>query len=213
MRPRPAIRAALLVDVSLALSLPNAVSRPLETAFARNARFPALFESSIDGPESTTDDLQRLLKLTAQSFPRKGLSEEAAPPRSPRHAATRLQETLQQFTLENRRKRQLYSNRKQRSRHLTFALAVLCSKNETAATGNPCPVVHKLWRTEFLCGKRRKNGKEPSLETPIKSESRLAQRGCGRPRLHQRLIDVLAFFDEAKLWRWKLVTRPRPENV
>jgi hypothetical protein len=32
-------------------------------------------------------------------------------PRYPRRAVTHLQETLRQFTLENRRKRQLYSNR------------------------------------------------------------------------------------------------------
>jgi hypothetical protein len=42
--------------------------------------------------------------------------------------------TLQQFTLENRRKRQLYRNPTALSRHLTFALAVLCSRKEQLAT-------------------------------------------------------------------------------
>ena len=92
---------------------------------------------------------------------------------------TRVFETLQQFTLENRRKRQLYRNRQQRSRHLTSALAVLCAKNETGATENPRLVVHKLWTTELLCGKRRKNRNEPSIGALIKHELGVAQPGEG----------------------------------
>jgi hypothetical protein len=51
-----------------------------------------------------------LLKLTAQSFQQGGLSEEAATPEYPETRHDACLETLQQFTLENRRKRQLYCN-------------------------------------------------------------------------------------------------------
>ena len=73
---------------------------------------------------------------------------------------TRSQRTLRQFTLENRRKRQLCRNPTALSRHLTFALAVLCLKNKTSATENSCLVVHKLCRTSNPCGKRRKRRKK-----------------------------------------------------
>jgi hypothetical protein len=80
---------------------------------------------------------------------------------------THLQETLRQFTLENRRKRQLYRNPTALSRHLTFALAVLCLKNTRIATENSRSIVHKLWRTSIRCGKRRKSGRkcEPQIFT------------------------------------------------
>jgi len=49
----------MLVDVLFALSLPNAVRRRRETAFAEERSFlGAPFKSSIRGPEPTFDDLQ-----------------------------------------------------------------------------------------------------------------------------------------------------------
>jgi len=49
----------MLVDVSYALSLPNAARRLVETAFAEECSFlGAPFKSSIRGPEPTLDDLQ-----------------------------------------------------------------------------------------------------------------------------------------------------------
>jgi hypothetical protein len=49
----------MLVDVSIALSLPDAARRRFETAFAEERPFlGAPFKSSIRGPESTFDDSQ-----------------------------------------------------------------------------------------------------------------------------------------------------------
>jgi hypothetical protein len=49
----------MLVDVLFALSLPDAVRRLRETAFAEERSFlGAPFKSSIRGPEPTLDDLQ-----------------------------------------------------------------------------------------------------------------------------------------------------------
>jgi hypothetical protein len=49
----------MLVDVSIALSLPYAARHLFETAFAEERSFlSAPFESSIRGPESKFDDLQ-----------------------------------------------------------------------------------------------------------------------------------------------------------
>ena len=58
-------------------------------------------------------------------LPQGGPSKEAATPTSPKHAMkahalNTLWETLRQFTLENRRKRQLDRNPTALSRHLTF---------------------------------------------------------------------------------------------
>jgi len=103
-----------------------------------------------------------LLKLTAQSFREEDFLRRPQRPSVLRRAMTHLQETLRQFTLENRRKRQLYRNPTALSRHLTFALAVLCSRKEKLATENSSSAVHKLWRTELPCGKPRKSGRKYS---------------------------------------------------
>src|SRR5580704_11519693 len=110
MRSRPATRTALFVDVRLALSPRNAARHPWKPRL-RNAGFPARSSSHRSADLSPHPlDSQQLLKLTAQSFPCGGLFEEAATPRYPRRAMTHLEKTLRRFTLENRRKRQLYSN-------------------------------------------------------------------------------------------------------
>jgi hypothetical protein len=166
MRPRPATRAALLVDVPLALSPHNAVRRLPETAFPEERWFlGALFKSQIYGPESTAmtrSDCSswRLNPSSGEDFPRR--PQRPVPTKCVmRHfALTHSWEALRQFTLENRRKRQLWCNRTAHSRHRTSALAVLCLNNNASAIENPCSVVNKLWRTALLCGNHRKNRRE-----------------------------------------------------
>jgi len=149
---------------------------------------------------SRTSPQTPLAKTAAQAdgsvLPQGGPSKEAATPTSPRHAMKAYAlntpwETLRQFTLENRRKRQLGRNPTALSRHLTFAMALLCPKPKAPATRNSSRAVHKLWRTEVLCGKPRKNGSK----SPPRAKSRMHHRftGSAPPRSSCRWKKFIAF--------------------
>jgi hypothetical protein len=136
-----------------------------ETALTRECSFLRTpCESKVHGL-SPQASLAQIAQADGSVLPRGGPSEEAATPTFPKHAMKAYAlntpwETLRQFTLENRRKRQLDRNPTALSRHLTFALAVLCSPKDNLATENSRFAVHKLWRTELLCGKGRKSGRK-----------------------------------------------------
>jgi len=110
MRPRPATRAALLVEVSLALSLRDAVRRPLKP---HSRRMLVSRRSSSHGYWVWA--YIRWLAVIASSWRLSPLREEDCPRRPQRQgipdAPWRVFETLRQLTLENCRKRQLYRNR------------------------------------------------------------------------------------------------------
>jgi hypothetical protein len=61
----------------------------------------------------------------------------------------------QQFTLENRRE-PLALPQFQQSKHLTHALGTLCLTTEPPAIEKLALLVHKLCRTQILCGKHWK---------------------------------------------------------
>ena len=149
-----------------ALSPHHAVRRLSKPRSRRNARFWAR------SPSRESADKVRVpwrLAVIAQAdgsiLPVGRIFEEAATPGCPQNAPFGVlpgtfRETLRQFTLENHRKRQLCCNLTALSRHRTSALAVLCLNHKTSATEISCRVVHKLWRTSILCGKRRKRRKK-----------------------------------------------------
>jgi hypothetical protein len=133
MRPGPATRAAWFVDASLAFSLPDAVRRHLETAFPKErSSLSALSKSQTRGPESAFHALQWIAQADGSVLPTRRTVRGGRDARLPRCAMTHFG-TLRQFTLENRRKRQLYCNLTACSRHLTFALAILCFNKKTSA--------------------------------------------------------------------------------
>ena len=160
MRPGPAIQAALFVDVLLAFSLRHAMRRAFRNRTQRGVLVSPRALRIKSRTEVRKPHPQRSLKLAAQSFQRGGLSEEAATPKFPQTRHDASFGNLRRFTLENRRKRQLYRNPTALSRHLTSALAILCLMEQIAATENSCRVVHKLCRTEIACGKYRKRGRK-----------------------------------------------------
>jgi hypothetical protein len=86
MRPRPATRAALLCGCLARALTAECSEPPLGTAFPRNARLPALFKSTICGPEPTSFRLAVVARADGSVLSAKRTSEEAAMPRHPRRA-------------------------------------------------------------------------------------------------------------------------------
>jgi len=76
-------------------------------------------------------------------------------PGFPNRAEARFWITPQQFTLENCRE-PLALPQFQQSKHLTHALGTLCLTTEPPAIEKLALLVHKLCRTQILCGKHWK---------------------------------------------------------
>jgi len=104
-------------------------------------------------------------------------------PRRPsaQNAPKRAFATPRLFTLENRRvPPALPRPPAGPARHLTFALLVLCDRADGVATGNCSFLVNKLWRSELLCGNRRKSARN-SLSPELPAAPASPDVGGGGP--------------------------------
>lgn len=128
------------------------VSKPRSQRSTRLFTYSAGRDSQVGDPRTTT------AAIASSQQPSPSGEEDFGGGRNARvslwRAMTRFWETLQQFTLENRRKPPAIRNLQQRSKTSHACTGeVLCLNRGAGATENSRGIVQNLWRTKLLCGK------------------------------------------------------------